>query len=71
MSRTVLIQGQTTTRRNVMSHYEMQILATARIYDNAIKAAEQENIEVLSSVVPGSRLHEMIHNPIDSGIDEG
>jgi hypothetical protein len=54
-----------------MSLYEMQLLATARNFDNAIKAAEQENIEVLSSVVPGSRLHEVIHNPIDSGIDEG
>jgi hypothetical protein len=54
-----------------MSLYEMQLLATARMYDNAINAAEQENIEVLSSVVPGSRLHEVIHNPIDSGIDEG
>jgi hypothetical protein len=54
-----------------MSKYEMQILETARIYDNAIRAAEQENIEVLSSVVPGSRLHDVIHNPVDSGIDEG
>lgn len=31
--------------------------------------AEQEDIEILSSVVPGSRLHEVIHNPIESGID--
>jgi hypothetical protein len=54
-----------------MSPYEMQLLATAHMYDNAIKAAEQEDIEVLCSVVPDSRLHEVIHNPIDSGIDEG
>ena len=54
-----------------MSNYEMQIHETARIYDAAIVAAEQEGIEVLSSVVHGSRLHEIIHNPIDSGIDEG
>jgi hypothetical protein len=54
-----------------MSNYEHQMLATAKIYDEAIHAAEQENIEILSSVVPGSRLHEIIHNPIDSGIDEG
>lgn len=54
-----------------MSRYEIQLLATARMYANAIKAAEQEDIEVLSSVVPGSRLHEVIHNPIDGGIDEG
>jgi len=54
-----------------MSNYELQIQETARFYDAAIAAAEQENIEILSSVVPGSRLHQMIHNPIDSGIDEG
>ena len=54
-----------------MSNYERQIQATAQIYDAAIRAAEQEDIEILSSVVPGSRLHEIIHNPIDSGIDEG
>jgi hypothetical protein len=60
-----------TIRRYDMSQYEMQILKTTRMYDNAIRAAEQENIEILSSVMPGSRLHEVIHNPIDSGIDEG
>jgi len=54
-----------------MSNYELQLLATARIYDAAIHAAEQEDIEILSSVVPGSRLHEIIDNPVDSGIDEG
>ncbi len=54
-----------------MSGYEIQILNTSRYYDNAMHAAEQENVEILSSVVPGSRLHEVIHNPIDSGIDEG
>ena len=54
-----------------MSDYERQILATEKFYDEQIRAAEQEDIEILSSVVPGSRLHEIIHNPIDSGIDEG
>ena len=54
-----------------MSNYELQILATGQFYDEAIRAAEQEDVEILSSVVPGSRLHEVIHNPIDSGIDEG
>jgi hypothetical protein len=58
-------------RRNDMSNYELQIRATGKYYDEAIRAAEQENIEILSSVVPGSRLHEVIHNPVDSGIDEG
>ena len=54
-----------------MSDYEMQIQATTRLYDAAIIAAEQEGIEILSSIAPGSRLHEIIHNPVDSGIDEG
>jgi len=54
-----------------MSDYELQILETGKFYDKAIQAAEQEDIEILCSVVPGSRLHEVIHNPIDSGIDEG
>lgn len=54
-----------------MSNYEIQILATSQYYDNEMRAAEKGDIEILSSVVPGSRLHEVIHNPIDSGIDEG
>jgi hypothetical protein len=58
-------------RRENMSNYEMQILATGKYYDNEMRAAEKEGIEILSSVVPGSRVHEVIHNPIDSGIDEG
>jgi len=54
-----------------MSNYELQIRNTGRYYDQAIRAAEREEIEVLSSVVSGSRLHEIINNPVDSGIDEG
>ena len=57
--------------RNAMSNYELQILNTEKFYDKAMLAAEKENIEILSSVVPDSRLHEIINNPIDSGIDEG
>ena len=54
-----------------MSAYERQILTTSQYYNRQIQAAEAEDIEILSSVVPGSRLHEKIHNPIDEGIDEG
>jgi hypothetical protein len=54
-----------------MSSYEMQIRRTAQIYDEAMLAAEKEGIEILTSTVPGSKLHQVIHNPIDSGIDEG
>ena len=54
-----------------MTNYEKQILATEQFYDIEMQVAELENIEILSSVVPGSHLHEVINNPIDSGIDEG
>jgi hypothetical protein len=54
-----------------MSKYELQIQETACLYDQAIAAAERESIEILSSFVPGSRLHQVIHNPTESGIDEG
>ena len=67
----MLITAANKTRIDVMSEYERQILETEKFYDEAIRAAEQEDIEILSSVVPGSRLHEIINNPIDSGIDEG
>ena len=62
---------KTTNWRNIMSNYEQQILTTSQFYDTEMKVAELENIEILHSVVPGSRLHEVIHNPVDSGIDEG
>ena len=54
-----------------MSDYELQILSTGKVNDQAMLAAESDNIEILSSVVTGSRLHDIINNPIDSGIDEG
>ena len=54
-----------------MSNYERQILNTEKFYEAAMREAEKEDIEILSSVVPGSRLHEVINNPFDSGIDEG
>lgn len=54
-----------------MSGYELQIRKTEQLYDQAMREAEREGIEILESFVPGSRLHEVINNPIDSGIDEG
>ena len=62
---------KTTNWRIIMSNYEKQILATGQFYDTEMQLAELEDIEILSSVVPGSHLHEVINNPIDSGIDEG
>ena len=53
-----------------MCDYELQILETSGLFDEQVHEAELEDFEILSSVVPGSRLHEVIYNPIDSGIDE-
>ena len=38
--------------------------------DDIIREIE-EQYEVLYCDVPGSRLHEIINNPVDEGIDEG
>jgi len=54
-----------------MSAYEQQILATEQYYDREMQAIERSGMEILSSVVTGSRLHQMIHNPVTEGIDEG
>jgi hypothetical protein len=54
-----------------MSAYEMQIRATAEYYDRQMQEIERGGGEVLSSVVPGSRLHDLITNPVTEGIDEG
>jgi len=54
-----------------MSGYERQILETERRYDQLMSEIERQDPDVLYSVVPGSRLHEIIHNPVTEGIDEG
>ncbi|MEW8681026.1 MAG: hypothetical protein AB2536_03885 [Candidatus Thiodiazotropha endolucinida] len=54
-----------------MSGYEKQILETERRYDQLMQQIEKEDPNVLHSVVSGSRLHEIIHNPVTEGIDEG
>jgi len=38
--------------------------------DEMIREVEG-NCEVLYRVVPGSRVHQIINNPVDEGIDEG
>jgi hypothetical protein len=58
-------------RRNDMSNYEKQILATEQYYDREMCKIEQSGGKILSSVVPGSNLHQKIHNPVTEGIDEG
>ncbi len=54
-----------------MSDHERQILATGRFCHHVSRTAGMDDIEILSSVVPVSRLHEKFHNPVDSAIDEG
>lgn len=54
-----------------MSKYEKQVHALGQRNDAAIRDMERDEVEVLSSKVAGSRLHEKIHNPFDEGIDEG
>lgn len=54
-----------------MTAYERQIRDTEAYYDAQMAMIEDDGSEVLSSVVRGSRLHEILHNPIDEGIDEG
>jgi hypothetical protein len=54
-----------------MSAYERQILETERRYDQLMSEIERQDPNVLHSVVPGSRLHQIIHNPVTEGIDEG
>ena len=58
-------------RRNTMSKYEDQVRATGEFNDCQIRSLEQQGVEILSSVVPGSNLHQIIHNPTQEGIDEG
>jgi hypothetical protein len=58
-------------RRNTMSKYDDQIRATEEFNDRQIRSLEQQGVEILSSVVPGGKLHQIIHNPTQEGIDEG
>ena len=54
-----------------MTNFERQVHETEAFYDAQIELAESEGHEVPSSTVAGSRLHEVLHNPYDEGIDEG
>ena len=54
-----------------MTNFERQVLQTEAFYDTQIALAESEGHEILNSVVEGSRLHEVLHNPHEEGIAEG
>jgi hypothetical protein len=54
-----------------MNDYERQMLATEKFCVDAIRAAGKEDVEMLSSVVAGSMLHEKMHNLVADAINEG
>jgi hypothetical protein len=54
-----------------MTAYEHQIQQTSAYYDAQIDRLEREGGEILRSRVDDSRLHEILNNPYDEGIDEG
>jgi hypothetical protein len=54
-----------------MGEYEKQVNAIGRCNDAEIRRMASQGVEIFSSKVAGSRLHEIIHNPFDEGIDEG
>ena len=54
-----------------MTGFERQIMETEAYYDAQIELAETDDLEILSSTMTDSRLHEILHNPFDEGIDEG
>jgi len=54
-----------------MTAYEKQIKQTSAYYDAQIADIEGAGAEILCSRVRDSRLHEIINNPYDEGIDEG
>lgn len=54
-----------------MTAYERQIMQTEEFYDRQMALTEGDGTETLSSDVPDSRLHEILHNPHTEGIAEG
>lgn len=54
-----------------MSKYEQQTLDTTRHYEQMMQEVESIDPNILFSLVPGSRLYEIINNPVTEDIDEG
>lgn len=55
----------------VVSEYGTQVAAIGRRNDAEIRSTDSQGLEVFSSKLAGSRLHETIHNPLDEGVDDG
>ena len=54
-----------------MSKYQQQTLDTDRHYEQMMHEVESIDPNILFSLVPGSRLHEIINNPVTEDTDEG
>lgn len=54
-----------------MSKYKMQNLDDARHYVQMMKEIESIDLDILYSIVPGSRLHDIINNPVAKGVEKG
>ncbi len=54
-----------------MTAYERQIHDTEAYYDRQMALLECDDVEILSSTMHDSRLHDLLHNPYEEGIDEG
>lgn len=54
-----------------MTAYEKQIHETELHYNQMMQQIEDIDPNILYSVVPGSKLHPHINNPLTEGIDEG
>ena len=54
-----------------MSKYKMQNLDDDRHYVQMMKEIESIDLDILYSIVPGSRLHDIINNPVAKGVEKG
>ncbi len=53
-----------------MSNFEQQLQEIELDYDRMLEEIEELDPEILFSVVPGSRLHSRINNPMADDIDD-
>ncbi|MDJ0831943.1 MAG: hypothetical protein QNJ69_00375 [Gammaproteobacteria bacterium] len=53
-----------------MSQFEQQLHEIELDYDRMLEEIEELDPEILFSVVPGSRLHDIINNPTTEDIDD-
>lgn len=54
-----------------MSRFELQILEIERRNNRLMGETGQVDTEILYSIMADSYLHQVIHNPVTEGIDQG